>query len=107
MKAFLRTIALGYFYCGIALGFVVWASYVWGFQAAVSAEVPLGERLKATVNIQPMIALDTGTRVIAWAPSLAIWAAASNEETFAKWLAPGFYVRRLSPSPGTGARTRP
>ena len=34
MKAFLRTIVLGYFYCGIALGFVVWFSYIWGLQSS-------------------------------------------------------------------------
>ena len=107
MKAFLRTIVLGYFYCGIALGFVVWFSYIWGLQSAVSREVPMADRVKATWDIQTMVAPDVGTRVIAWGPSLAIWAAAPNEETFGKWLAPGFYVRRLSPSPGTGAKTRP
>jgi hypothetical protein len=79
---FFRTIVFGYFCCGLALGFIVWASYVWGFQAAVSAEVPLGERLRATVNIQPMIALDTGTRIVAWGPSLAIWATTPNGPSF-------------------------
>jgi hypothetical protein len=97
MMTFLRTIVVWYFYCGLALGSVVWASYMWGFNAAASAEVPLAERLKATLNIQPMVAVETGTRVIAWGPSLAIWVSTPNGPSFGRWLAPGVYTRRLSP----------
>src|SRR5262245_35232530 len=101
MKTFFRVISVigvWYFYGGLALGFIVWFSYIWGLHAAVSAEVPMAERLRATWNIQTMIAPDVGTRVIAWGPSLAIWTAAPSEQTFGTWLAPGFYVRRLSPA---------
>src|SRR5262245_66463203 len=93
---YLRTVVLWYFYCGLVLGFIVWVSYVWGFNSAVSAEVPAAERLKATLNIQPMIAPEIGTRVIAWGPSLVIWAWKPNGDSFGKWLAPGAYVERLS-----------
>jgi hypothetical protein len=98
MKTFLRMILVGYFYCGIALGFIVWLSYMWGLQAAVSADVPMAERARATWDIQPMVVLHTGTRIIAWGPSLAIWAAMPNDHSFGRWLAPGFYIRRLSPA---------
>jgi len=98
MGRFLRTIVLWYFYSGLVLGFIVWVSYVWGFNAAVSADVPMAERLKAMLNIQPIIAPEIGTRVIAWGPSLAIWASTPNGDSFGKWLAPGAYVRRLPPA---------
>ncbi len=98
MQTFLRTIVVWYIRCGLALGFLVWFSYMWGLQSAVSADVPMAERLKATWNIQPMVVLQTGTRIIAWGPSLALWAAAPNDNSFGKWLAPGFYIRRLSPA---------
>jgi hypothetical protein len=96
MRAFLRAIVLGYFYCGIALGLIVWFSYMWGLNAAASADVPIAEHVKATLNVQPMVLLSSGTRTIAWGPSLWVWAATPNDNSFGKWLAPGFYVRRLS-----------
>jgi hypothetical protein len=106
MKILFRVIAVWYFYGGLALGFIVWFSYMWGVQFAASAEVPMAERVKAAWSIQTMIAPDVGTRVIAWGPSLAIWVAAPNEQPFGKWLAPGFYVRRLSPAVLTAPRPR-
>jgi hypothetical protein len=87
---------LWYFYCGLALGFIVWSSHMWGLHWNVSAEVPMDERLRTTLKIQPMVALDTGTRVIAWGPSLAIWASTPKGPSFNKWLAPGIYAKRLS-----------
>lgn len=98
MKTLLRTILAGYFYCGFGFGFIMWLSHMWGLQAAVSAEVPMAERLKATWDIQPMVVLSTGLRIIAWGPSLAIWATTPSDHSFGKWLAPGFYIRRLSPA---------
>jgi hypothetical protein len=96
MKAFLRAIVVGYFYCGLALGFVLWASYMWGVQQAVSADLPTAYRLKAAVEVQPKIALDIGARVVAWGPSLAIWVSAPQRDPFSRWLVPGLYVKRLS-----------
>src|SRR5262245_49997815 len=104
MGTLLRRIVVWYFCCGLVLGFIVWVSYVWGFNAAVSADVPMPERVKATVNIQPMIAPEIGTRVIAWGPSLAIWAAKPNGSSFGRWLAPGFYTKRLAQRPKVGHR---
>ena len=98
MKTILRAIVVGYFYCGVALGLIVWFSYMWGLHAAASADVPMAERVRATLNIQPMVLLSSGTRTIAWGPSLAIWAATPNDHSFGKWLAPGFYIKRLSPA---------
>ena len=89
MRAFLRTVVLGYFYCGLALGFIVWASYMWGLHAAVSAEVPMSERVRATLNIQPMVAPDVGARIIAWGPSLAIWPQRPTAHLPASGSAPG------------------
>lgn len=97
MKIFVRTVVVAYLYFGIALGFIMWLSYMWGLQSAVSADVPIAERVKATWDIQPLVVLHTGTRIIAWGPSLAIWAAMPNDHSFGRWLAPGFYIRRLSP----------
>jgi hypothetical protein len=98
LRTFLRTVVLWYFYCGLVLGFIVWFSYMWGLHSNVPAEVPTDERLRATLRIQPMVALDTGTRVVGWGPSLAIWATTPNGYSFGKWLAPGFYAKRLSPA---------
>ena len=102
MRAFLRTIVVWYVYCGLALGFIVWASYVWGLNAAASAEVPMADRVKATWDIQTMVAPDVGARIIAWGPSLAIWASTPNGPSFGKWLAPGVYAKRQSPRLGRG-----
>jgi hypothetical protein len=106
MKTFFRVIVVWYFYGGLAFGFIVWLSYVWGLHSAVSAEVPIAGRVKATWDIQTIVAPDVGTRVIAWGPSLAIWVAAPNGQTFGKWLAPGFYARRLSPAAVTSSPGR-
>ena len=106
MKTFFRALVVWYFYGGLALGFIVWLSYVWGLHSAVSAEVPMADRVKATWDIQTMVAPDVGARVVAWGPSLAIWVAAPDGQTFGKWLAPGFYVRRLSPTAVTASPDR-
>jgi hypothetical protein len=60
----------GYIAIGVALGVILWGSYVWPFAFGQMSDRPIGSRLAAIYQIQPYCAEPAAWRVLLWAPSL-------------------------------------
>jgi hypothetical protein len=91
-----RRLLRSYLYLGALLAIAMWASFT--FPVLLSS-ARFSERMIGILAVQPAAIVSALVRLVAWGPSLLIWAFAPEQYSFGMWLAPGLYA-------GPGSRRR-
>jgi hypothetical protein len=89
-------LALGYLRVGAIFGAIMWFSFLWPVLWRPPAGMGILQQAIAILALQPIAVLSGLVRCLAWAPSLALWVFARDDQTFAMWLATGAYADLLA-----------